>query len=203
MTADHCLRPEFTEKLTRKLLKGESANLTGPQGRRRTLQDLRRSLPAPLIVLQANLHDYPENAGALLKHLGGQLNHGNINSMGELLDHLEGSRKKHLLILHNFDELQQGEASGYAGEFFDQLGSINSRATISLLCVSETACGFPLQSSPLQLPPLTSAQLLAELARRSPQMTQTELMPLAESLAAEAAAYTALESMVSVHCEKQ
>jgi hypothetical protein len=196
MPSYHCLRPEFTEYLVSKLLLGNVINLISPhgQGRRRTLSDLLSLLTKHILILQANLRNYPKNVLELTNDLSTQLGQSSLSNIGSLLDHLERNGQQTLIILHNFDELQSGDDTGYNEPFFKHLNNINARASISLLCVSEKVSGSPLQIESLQLPALTSSQLLEELSHRNLDLTQSELTQLAYKLSIESSPYTELET---------
>jgi len=190
------LRPAFTQALAERLLNGASLNLTGPHGhgRRRTLRDLRHCLPASLRVLQANLRRYPQDLAVLLNDLSTQGGCKTTEHLGTLLDALARRGGKTLLILHNFDELQTGEESGYDDRFFAQLNDIRGRPNLSLLCVSERVHDeWPLRDEEMRLPPLTGEQIIAELRRRG--VAEPELWQIADRLRQEQAPYTALDTL--------
>jgi len=190
------LRPAFTMELAERLQAGGTINLISlhGQGRRRTLTDLRQCLPSSLRVLQANLRDCPHSLTALLDTLARQVGLAEITTLEALLDRLASDHAATLIILHNFDELQPGEASGYDDPFFMGLNSIANRETIALLCISEQLPNtWPLQIEALPLPPLNRLQLLDELYRRQPPGTADKWPEIAAWLASQDAPYTLLD----------
>jgi hypothetical protein len=191
-----CLRPEFTRALTERLSEGDSINLISPhgQGRRRTIEDLRRCLPALMPVLRANLRDFPRSHTAMLTGLIAQAGLAVTDSMKSLLDQLPQVADRTLIILHNFDELQPGKASGYDDAFFAALNGMRGRDGIALLCVSEQVPeASPLQVEALPLPPLTPEQLMAELARRNVPAPPKSWPNIAKWLANQPAPYSLLK----------
>lgn len=110
------------------------------------------------------------------------------------MDTLEQKGGKTLLILHNFDELQSGEESGYDDRFFGLLNGIRDRSHASLLCVSEHPHDdWPLQLEQIPLPPLTGEQIAAELRRRN--VDESRLSEITDQLLQQHAPYTALDAL--------
>lgn len=193
------LRPEFTQSLASMLLSGRSVNLISPhgQGRRRTLEDLRATLPPSLPVLQGNLRNYPDSVEQLACDLASQCGAADSNELEHLFAHLEQQHPLTLITFHNFDALHQSKTSGFDANFFDLLNSIEQRPQLSLLTVSESSTNQSLKSRPLLLPALTSEQLASELKRQLPKLSADEMMQLANILEPDPAPYTALLSLVS------
>lgn len=195
MTHPDCLRPEFTCRLAGRFTEGACINLISPhgQGRRRTLEDLRNLLGESVRVVQANLRDCLHSASLLQAGLCRQAG-CNDTSLDALAEHLARSSEKWLIILHNFDELQTGEESGFDNHFFKTLNSVATTANIALLCVSESAVhGLPLHLEAIDLPPVTETQLLNEIGRRHLQVASTEATPMAAWLLKQRAPYTLLD----------
>jgi hypothetical protein len=192
-----CLRPEFSRALAERLSEGDCINLISPhgQGRRRTLEDLRRHcLPATTHVLQANLRDYPQSLSTMLGDLSTQAGLAGTGSMEALLDRLPQMAGRTLIVLHNFDELNPCLASGYDDAFFEALNGIHERVGIALLCVCEQVPeAWPLQIESIHLPPLTPEQLMAELARRNFAVPPESWPDIANWLAVQPAPYSLLE----------
>ncbi|MFC1542649.1 hypothetical protein ACFL4M_02050 [Pseudomonadota bacterium] len=178
MPAKECLRPDFTLKLKNRLLRGESINLISQhgQGRRRTLEDLRSLLPDSIAVQQLDLRRDP------------------VDPVDWLSEAVNSSRNS-LLILHNFDELNEETNSNQ--QFIEQLNSIEMQPTISLLSVAEKRAVQSLRTTPLLLPVLTSKQLCRELERHQPKLPENKLAEVANRLLLDKAPYTALLSAVS------
>jgi hypothetical protein len=188
-----CLRPAFTESLVERLSTGACLALTSPhgQGRRRTLQDLRHALPASMRVLQANLRHCPQDQMQLLTTLAEQAGISDADNLERLLEQLP---RQTLIILHNFDELQPGEASGFDARFFAALNGMDKHAGLALLCVCES---IPpeLQRSieACSLPPLTGKEIANELALRGVAATSEQI----ESIAHSPAPYSAIEAIAA------
>jgi len=178
MTKQYALRLEFTKQLVARLLDGESINLISPhgQGRRRTLQDLRTLLPDSISVQQLDLRRDSVDPG-------------------DWLSQTVDSSRKTLLILHNFNELNQENSSSQP--FIELLNSISKQPALSLLAVSEKRVTQSLRITPLLLPVLTSKQLSRELERHRPKLSENELTEMANRLLLDKAPYTALLSAIS------
>lgn len=190
------IRPKFTEALAARLAEGAAINLVSPhgQGRRRTLVDLRRCLPDSMLVLQTNIREHPHRLASLLADLGTQAGLTDVARFDGLLDALQQRSTPTLIILHNLDELEAGAASGYDGDFFAALNGIHGRTGLSLLCVSERVpAAWPLDLETVMLPPLTEAQILAELERRNPPVAASAWPGIARWMAAQSAPYTLLD----------
>jgi len=190
------IRPIFTEDLAARLAEGACLNLVSPhgQGRRRTLADLRRCLPDAMAVLQANLRDYPQSLTAMLTDLCTQAGLADTDRLDALLDALQQRPEPSLIILHNLDELECGEASGFDETFFAGLNGVKERPGISLLCVSERVHeAWPLYIEAVELPPLTADEILAELERRQPPVDTSAWPGLARWMAAQPAPYSLLD----------
>jgi hypothetical protein len=192
----HCLRRSFTRALARRLGEGGCINLISPhgQGRRRTLDDLRRCLPAAMPALQTNLRHDPQSLSTLLADLTSQAGFDDTDSLEDLLDRLAQRPGRTLIILHNFDELQPGPASGFDDAFFAALNATRGRSGIALLCVTEhMPTDWPLHLDSMPLPPLGPDQILAELARRDPPVPQDTWAAIADWMAGQPAPYALLE----------
>ena len=196
----HKLRPAFTEDLAARLAEGACINLVSPhgQGRRRTLADLYGCLPSSMQVLQANLRHYPQSLAAMLADLYSQAGltdvGPDIGGFDDLLDRLPERRHATLIILHNLDELEFGEASGYDAAFFAALNATRGRDGLSLLCVTGRVHGAWLPDiGTVMLPPLTVDEILAELRRRQPPGDAGAWPGIAAWMAAQPAPYTLLE----------
>ncbi|TLS76709.1 hypothetical protein FE236_06210 [Mariprofundus erugo] len=137
------LRPEFTSDLANKLMDGAWINLISAhgQGRRRTLADLRRHLPASLPVVLIDLKLHAEQLPVLLSRQSA----------------ITGPM---LLVIHNFHLLQSPDLIG-------QLQELKKIHGLSLLVTSEVKCDhFPLDTEDLMLPPLQRTEIANELQRR-------------------------------------
>ena len=132
------LRPEFTQQLAARLLSGDSINMQGEHGtgRRQTLDDLISLLPDNVTLLKANLRSYPANLSLMADDLSEQAGVNRGRGFEALLDSVAGEASQTLIILHNFDELQFGEQSGYDATFMQLLNSIPARPNLSLLTVT-------------------------------------------------------------------
>ncbi len=183
------------------------------QGRRRTLQDIRQSLPASLKIVFINIRDYKTDFKALYNAV--TLQEAEIQptpkKLESLLDRIELEGKKQLFILHNFDELRYPGvlSNGYHCDFIQTLNTIKQRRHIALLCVSESGYdqalldsdgsalpGSNLNATPVLLPPMTSEQIKTELQRRQRSLTPQELDELARSLLQTPAPYSAIETLI-------
>jgi len=209
LSVEESLRPEFTAALAHRLLAGACINLISPhgQGRRRTLADLRIALPDALQIFQIDMRSYKNNYQAFYDDLHIQLGSPSMdtNQITQLLNLLEKSAQPCLLILHNFDAIRHRKAvkSGYNSHFIHALNSIPGRTNIGLLCVSEYAHqhyllsadgailpGSKLRAEAMQLPSLTSGQLLAELLRRKITSSENKLSALIPRLLGHDSPYT-------------
>lgn len=202
---DHacCLRPAFTRQLAGKVADGGAINLISPhgQGRRRTLADLHRLLPPSTAILQGNLRNHPNSAQALLADLGRQIS-PDTNDLGTLLTQLTQTKRKWLLILHNFDELRKTKESGYNALFFTHLNSIVNSPAIALLIVSEEpAEEISPAIAPLHLPSLRHEDLAAEIHRRAPDLDAIQRNNLAGLLLQHPAPYTMLTEHFGIEPE--
>ncbi len=196
MPSLNLLRPEFTSTLADRLLHGAGINLVGPhgQGRRRTLADLYDCLPDSLQVLQANLREYPHSLAAMLADLRAQAELADAGRFDDLLDRLQARHARTLIILHNLDELQKGRDSGYDDGFFTLLNGMDGHVGLSLLCISECLHeAWPLDIEAVMLPPLSEAQILAELKRRQPPVATSAWPGIAAWITAQPTPYTLLE----------
>ncbi|OIO74420.1 MAG: hypothetical protein AUJ57_02235 [Zetaproteobacteria bacterium CG1_02_53_45] len=207
-----CLRPEFTQSLATRLLAGQSINLLSPhgQGRRRTLQDLRHILPESLRIHQINMRHHHADYNGFYHDLCLQIECSTsaLGALDELLDLIEQSGQKTLLILHNFDEIRNRSAlaGGYNQGFMQTLNSVRYRENIALLYVGE--CEYDnyllqedgtalsdstLDADRLELPALRLDQLLSELQRRALPLSANELNELAGWLLGQHAPYSILD----------
>ena len=209
----HCLRPEFTDSLATRLLAGESLILISPhgQGRRRTLTDLHKSLPATCFIIQINMRSHTADYKGFIESIIESSEHqvSVITSLNSVLELLEKRHEQVVIILHNFDEIRNNEAvrSGYSATFFKELNSIQHRTNISLLCVCEQRFdnyllqsdgtelpGSGLDSDTMRLPDLTAQQIEFELLhRRQLSLTDSEIPALCEWLLKQAAPYSSLD----------
>jgi len=177
MPEEHLLRPEFTQELAEKFIVGASINLISlhGQGRRRTLHDLQTLLPDSLTVQQLDLKRDP------------------IDPVDWLSAAADSSRKT-LLILHNFDVLNEGDSN--SKQFIEHLNHIGQQPNISLLYVSESERDSPILCELLPLPPLNVTQIMDELTRRNSGITQSELTKRASVISGHPAPYSALKEAV-------
>jgi len=203
-----CLRPAFTASLAGFVLSGESVNLISPhgQGRRRTLEDLRRFIPGSTMIIQLNMRFYCHDLKGFLKAIASYFNHPGeqVESLGKLFDQLEKENQKVLLILHNFDELWDGSRlkDGYSGSFIDDLNILRDRE-ITLLCVTEyvdhhqalQADGRQLNAVPLALPEITQPQLAREVEQRKLPVSESENLELTSWLLQQNAPYSMLDKL--------
>lgn len=121
-------------------------------------------------------------------------------SIDALLYNLQQRMTMVIIILHNFDELIPGKASGYDKPFFEALNGIASRNDLSLLCVStDLASAGPLDIQPLRLPRLTQDEVIAELSRRRPADEAIRWPALASWITTQPAPYTVLEDSEPFH----
>jgi len=158
------LRPEFTRVLARRLVQGESINMTAPHGygRRQTLLDLRRVLPPGMRVLHANLKFCLDDCSALLADLAVQagLNPSEVHNLGQLLEAQARHLAPSLVILHNFDLLRFATRRKAHDPLFDSallpyLKTFSTHPHIALLLVSEAVYpDWPLPCEVLPLPTL-------------------------------------------------
>jgi len=137
------LRPEFTMKLSVKVLMGGFVNLVGPhgQGRRRTLSDLFEVLPASMPIIFYDLKQGEEEMDSLLKLFTSQL--------GQVL-----------FVLHNVNLLQNSKV-------LEALIAEAEKPHKALLTVSESVAD--LEQTPdaeLLIPQLTVEQINHELLNR-------------------------------------
>lgn len=140
-----CLRPAFTEALVNKLTGGQTINLIGKhgQGRRRTLDDVKRCLPDSILVLHVDMKSYRQSYTGFIEALWQQCANEAAapDNLAGLLTALRSGARPTLLILHNFDVLRINLDldTHYSPRFFDHLNNIKRRANMSLLVVSEKA----------------------------------------------------------------
>jgi len=210
----HCLRPEFTASLRQRLLIGNSINLISPHGygRRRTLQDLRRTLPVELKIFHINMKDYQFDYKGFIHDLYSQLDDLKTpsESFNALLGFIAKKNQQSLFILHNFDILRHPNStiSGYNIHFLQTLNQINKYNNITLLCVSETEhehyilqadgsalSGSKLEAESITLPPMTFEQTLAEMHRRKLPHSKTKLRELAMWILQQSAPYSTLNKL--------
>lgn len=210
--AGHCLRPEFTDSLATRLLAGESLILISPhgQGRRRTLADLRDSLPKTRLIIQINMSTHITDYKGFIDQFVQECRHqaSVITSLNNVLELLEKRHEQVVIILHNFDEIRNREAvsSGYSATLFKELNSIRQRSNISLLCVCEQGFdnyllqsdgtelpGSELNSETVRLPDLTAEQIELELRQRQLNLTDGEMPALCEWLLKQSAPYSSLD----------
>jgi len=187
--AKGCLRPEFTHQLLESLLHGESMNLISPhgQGRRRTLQDLRRVAPKSWNILQVDMRDIEKGEISLLDELVKQGEIENITSFDNFLYQLANNSNYYLVIIHNFDFLTDLNV-------ISCLNKIEKYSYISLLCVSEEKQqASALLAKDCILPAVTSKQLLNEMKWRDLKLKQEDMLLLAEFLLQQSSPYSLLD----------
>lgn len=165
------LRPEFTMKLSLKVLLGGFVNLVGPhgQGRRRTLSDLFEVLPASMPIIFYDLKQGEEELISLLALFAGQ--HGQV-----------------LFVLHNVNLLQNRK-------LLEALIEEAAKHHKALLTVSESE--DDLEYTPdaqVVIPQLTAAEINRELVNRG--MAKEEITgELITSIANRADPYSAMAEL--------
>lgn len=149
------LRPAFTRMLAERLLHGSNINLSAAhgQGRRQTLKDLRHALPDSLQIHQFDArrdHADPLNwLEACALHCD-QTHSAQTHSAQT--HNAQTHNAQTLFILHNFNEIPQGERTHM---FLDRLIRLCSGQEISLLCITECEEQNVFKLESFQLPPLS------------------------------------------------
>jgi len=184
-----CLRPEFTYQLLGSLVQAKSIRLISPhgQGRRRTLQDLRRLFPESWDVLQLDMRGIENTELACVNELSKQAKIENISTIHDLFHKMDKTSIYFLVIVHNFDLLTDINV-------ISCLNSIEKYPYISLLCVSDKIQQkTALFAKDCMLPAITSRQLLNEITRRDWQFTKEEMHMCVEFLLQQSSPYSLLD----------
>lgn len=197
------LRPAFTEKLAEKLRQGASVNLVGDpaQGCRRLQQDLKHQLRHDCLWLELDLKAYQQNFAGLLQALNRQLPTPLATTPKHLhavLSAAPASEQQPLVLcLRHFDDLLGHPAidPAYNHQFLEDLNAIRKNPHQRLLCVSSIPhhtrglhikggyFNAELQLNILYLPPLSQAEISAELKQRG--FVHADSEQIAERISAE------------------
>jgi len=193
MACDYaCLRPEFTQQLVSQLQSHRCVNLISlhGQGRRRTLQDLKHVLPKHWLPLQVDMRAAQHDVGeplAVLCSLYAQAIKDDISNIDELIKKSNEYSAYILIIIHNFELLNDdGVVSA--------LNKLYQNDNILLLCVFEKKSDTGLSNAvDCYLPSVTHQQLMQELARRFPSLSNAEYDKRAAWLLQQSAPYSQLD----------
>jgi hypothetical protein len=208
----HCLRPIFTQNLINTLQQGTSVNMISPPGvgRRRLLDDIMRSAKnarIPFLDMKKYTNNYDEFIQALWQQLEekGQQPH----DFEELINTLEKSRKKVIILLHHFDELLDNSSldNRFDVRFFNQLNGLENQEHISFVCLTSEPHdqsfifikGKPSRYSWLKLekkrlPKLTYEEICLELKGRELPLSSEELSLVAWAVLRHEKPYLLLKS---------
>jgi len=165
------LRPVFTAQLAERLRNGVSINLVSPhgQGRRRTLDDLRSLLPGSLCIAYIDLL---------------RMNRADIEAAVAQCMH---TVKPTLLIAHNIERVQDNT-------LLKGIIAVENRHNINILYVSENReHQLPIRTENLLLPPLSEAELRAEIKHRHLNLDQLTI----DLLLKQPSPYSALEQLTA------
>jgi archaellum biogenesis ATPase FlaH len=189
------LRPIFTENLLKTLQKGNSINLiaTDGQGRRRLLEDIRKSNLKNTKIFFVDMNEYRENYQGFVASLWLQVDEKEkepFTDLERIFELLEQKEYRVIIILHHFDELLDNSLIDklFAINFFNQLNALCQRKQISLLCVTsqphdqslvfineKPICYSWLELEKKRLPKLTHDEIKFELKCRKLPLSNSEL----------------------------
>lgn len=151
----HCLRPDFTQRLYERLLRGDSINLTGKPGSgcsRALLDTVRMAREQGVMLLCLDMNAYKNSPRAFQQAV--------YEQMASVLPTAAGLRPlpaddatplyltqvlalqpkpagQAFILLDNFHRILDNPQQRFPQRFFDDLNSLKNRPNISLCCVTE------------------------------------------------------------------
>jgi len=208
----HNLRPFFTNTLINTLQGGTLINLiaTIGQGRKRLLEDIKKSQKRHVKILTADLVKYKNNYNGLIQTLWQQADNKGKSptELQELIIRFEKTAQHIIILLYHFDELLNNAYldKKFDVHFFNQLNSLKHQSKISLLCVTTQSydqsmifikgkrpCYSGLNLEKKRLPKLTHDEIKLELKCRDLSLSRNELSQITWAVFSHAEPYHLLD----------
>ncbi|MEK8015620.1 MAG: hypothetical protein VSS75_002050 [Candidatus Parabeggiatoa sp.] len=208
----HNLRPFFTNTLINTLQGGTLINLiaTIGQGRKRLLEDIKKSQKRHVKILTADIVKYKNNYKGLIQTLWQQADNKGKSptELQELIIRFEKTAQHIIILLYHFDELLNNAYldKKFDVHFFNQLNSLKHQSKISLLCVTTQSydqsmifikgkkpCYSGLNLEKKRLPKLTHDEIKLELKCRDLSLSSYELSQITWAVFSHAEPYHLLD----------
>ncbi|RKZ56784.1 MAG: hypothetical protein DRQ99_27930 [Candidatus Parabeggiatoa sp. nov. 3] len=208
----HNLRPFFTHTLIKTLQGGTLINLiaTIGQGRKRLLEDIKKTQKRHVKILSADIVKYKNNYKELIQILWQQADNKGKSptELQELILKLKKTGQHIIILLYNFDELLNNAYldKKFDVHFFNQLNNLKHQSKISLLCVTtqpydqsmmfikgKKPCYSGLNLDKKRLPKLTHDEIKLELKCRDLSLSRNELSQITWAVFSHAEPYHLLD----------